>query len=120
MSEAVNLTDIADRNRQRRQMKSTTTPGPWHVVQLDDDHAMSLVGISTVADDGRNRRWPDFDSGELVAATLVQQPRYVDVADVRWEENAAFIAFARGDSVEDDVDALLAEVERLRRQVDAG
>jgi len=114
------ITDIADRNRRRRELKSVSTPGPWHVVQFDDDHAMGLVGISTKPDDGGDRRWPDFHGSELVAATLVQEPRYVDVADGRWEENAAFIAFARGDSVEDDVDALLAEVERLRRLVDAG
>jgi hypothetical protein len=30
--------------------------------------------------------------GDLIAATLVQEPRYVDCADGRWDENAAFIA----------------------------
>jgi hypothetical protein len=31
----------------------------------------------------------------MIAATLVQQPRYIDIADERWDANAAFIAAAR-------------------------
>lgn len=84
------------------------TPGPWYPRRLDDDHAMSLVAVSTVPDTGRGERWPDFAESEIVAATLVQEPRYVDVADEKWDENAAFIAMAR-----EAVPALLAEVRRL-------
>jgi hypothetical protein len=69
---------------------------------------MNLVAISTTQELD-NARWPDFDHGQLVAATLVQQPRYVDVSDQRWDENAAFIAHAR-----EDIPRLLAEIERLR------
>jgi hypothetical protein len=89
---------------------SAATPGPWFVRNLDDDHAMNLVAVSTVEDTGRSERWPGFDQGELVAATLVQQPRYVDCADGRWDENAAFIAMAR-----EAVPQLVEEVRRLRR-----
>jgi hypothetical protein len=86
------------------------TPGPWYVRFLDDDHAMNLVTVSTVPDAGRGERRPDFDHREVVAATLVQEPRYVDVGDERWDENAQFIATARR-----DVPRLVAEVRRLRR-----
>ncbi|MEU9276020.1 hypothetical protein AB0D87_31405 [Streptomyces sp. NPDC048342] len=91
-------------------MCAVATPGPWFVRNLDDSHAMNLRAVSTVADTGRGERWPDFDHGELIAATLVQEPRYVDCADERWDENAAFIAMAR-----DAVPRLVEEVRRLRK-----
>ncbi|TYC21377.1 hypothetical protein FXF52_26245 [Micromonospora sp. MP36] len=94
---------------QIEELAAAATPGPWHVRLLDDDDAMNLVAVSTVADTGRGERWPDFDHSEIVAATLVQQPRYVDVADERWDENALFIASARR-----DVPRLIAEIRRLR------
>ncbi|MER5866180.1 hypothetical protein [Kitasatospora sp. NPDC002040] len=89
------------------------TPGPWHVRELDDDDAMSLVAISTVPDTGHGERWPDFDHQQIVAATLIQQPRYVDVADQRWDENARFIADAR-----QDIPRLIAEIRRLNRRLE--
>ncbi|MFI6984214.1 hypothetical protein ACIBSV_37225 [Embleya sp. NPDC050154] len=91
------------------ELAAGATPGPWHVRQLDDDYAMSLVAVGTVPDTGLGERWPDFDHREIVAATLVQHPRYVDVADGRWDENALFIAHARR-----DVPRLVAEIRRLR------
>ncbi|MFJ4920030.1 hypothetical protein [Streptomyces sp. NPDC088725] len=89
---------------------SAATPGPWFVRNVDDDYAMNLVAVSTVEDTGRGERWPAFDHGEMIAATLVQHPRYVDCADGLWDENAAFIAMAR-----DAVPRLVEEVKRLRR-----
>ncbi|MEV6205670.1 hypothetical protein [Kitasatospora sp. NPDC051914] len=97
------------------ELAGAATPGPWHVRFLDDDHAMNLVAISTVPDTGRGERWPGFDHGQNVAATLVQQPRYVDIADERWDENAFFIANAR-----QDIPRLIAEVRRLRRMLEVG
>ncbi|MFD9004530.1 hypothetical protein ACFV0T_26815 [Streptomyces sp. NPDC059582] len=91
------------------ELAAAATPGPWYVRQLDDDFAMSLVAISTVPDTGHGERWPDFDHRQIVAATLVQQPRYADVADERWDENARFIAGAR-----EDIPRLVAEIRRLR------
>ncbi|MEH1096943.1 hypothetical protein [Micromonospora sp. CPCC 205739] len=91
------------------ELADAATPGPWHVRQLDDDFAMSLVAISTIPDTGLGERWPDFDHHEMVAATLVQHPRYVDIADERWDENAQFIASARS-----NVPRLIAEIRRLR------
>ncbi|MBQ1023795.1 hypothetical protein [Micromonospora sp. C95] len=91
------------------ELAHAATPGPWYVRQLDDDFAMCLVAISTTPDTGLGERWPDFDHHEIVAATLVQQPRYVDVADERWDENAQFIASAR-----QNIPRLIAEIRRLR------
>ncbi|MEU7526818.1 hypothetical protein AB0A74_13895 [Saccharothrix sp. NPDC042600] len=95
------------------ELDEATTPGPWYTRALDDDYAMCLTAVSTVPDTGRNERFPAFDHGEIIAATLVQHPRYVDVADERWDENALFIAMAR-----DAVPRLVAEVRRLRALLD--
>jgi len=100
------LAEIAD-------LTARATPGPWHVRHLDDDHAMSLVAVSTEPDTGLGERWPDFDHATMIAATLVQQPRYVDVADERWNVNATFIAAART-----AIPRLLAEITRLRNLLD--
>ncbi|MQY03493.1 hypothetical protein [Actinomadura macrotermitis] len=94
------------------ELAEAATPGPWFVRNLDDDHAMSLVAISTAPDTGHGERWPGFDHREIVAATLVQAPRYVDVADERWDTNALFIANAR-----QDIPRLIDEIKRLRRQL---
>ncbi|WTE70215.1 hypothetical protein OH775_27410 [Streptomyces sp. NBC_01615] len=112
MADAAGTADMADGGLDLDaidELCAAATPGPWFVRSLDDDHAMNLVAVSTVEDTGRGERWPAFDHGEIVAATLVQQPRYVDCADERWDENAAFIAMAR-----DAVPRLVAEVRRLR------
>lgn len=111
------LASIQARNDQRRLLKSNATPGPWYVRLLDDDQAMNLVAVSTYPDRERQERWPNFNQGEIVAATLVQTPPYVEVSDDRWEENARFIAFARNDDAEDDIVALLVVVQQLREQV---
>lgn len=94
------------------ELAKAATPGPWFIRHLDDEAAMNLVAISTVPDTGHGERWPEFDHREIVAATLVQRPRYVDVADERWDENAQFIANAR-----QDIPRLIAEIKRLRRLV---
>ncbi|MYX37025.1 MULTISPECIES: hypothetical protein [unclassified Streptomyces] len=97
------------------ELARAATPGPWFVRGLDDEHAMNLVAVSTTPDTGLGERWPNFDYREIVAATLVQHPRYVDAADERWDENAQFIATAR-----EVVPRLVAEIRRLRRQLEAG
>lgn len=94
---------------------NAATPGPWFVRQLDDVDAQCLVAISTIPDTGRNERFPDFDGSEIVAATLIQKPRYVDVEGARWDENAHFIANARG-----DIPWLIAEIRRLRALIPDG
>ena len=97
------------------ELAQAATPGPWFVRVLDDEHAMNLVAVSTTPDTGIGERWPHFDHREIVAATLVQQPRYVDAADERWDENAQFIATAR-----EAIPRLVAEIRSLRRQLETG
>src|SRR5581483_2475098 len=91
------------------ELASAATPGPWFVRGMDDDQAMSLVAVSTGPDTGKGEGWPAFEPGEVVAATLVQHPRYVDIGDAKWDENAAFIAMAR-----EAIPRLVSEVRRLR------
>jgi hypothetical protein len=100
-----------DELKEIEELCSAATPGPWFVRALDDDSAMNLVAVSTHPDTGRSERWPQYDHGEIIAATLVQHPRYVDTVDERWDENAAFIAMAR-----DSIPRLVAEIRRLRAQ----
>lgn len=92
---------------------AAATPGPWHVRHLDDDRSMNLTAISTQPATTTPDRWPDDEHASIVAATLVQQPRYVDHTDRRWVENATFIAAART-----DVPRLLAEITHLRALTD--
>lgn len=75
-------------------MAEASSARPWHFRHLDDSHAMSMLAVSTVPDSGRGEGWPKFDSGEIVAATLVQEPRYVSIADGKWRENATCIVAA--------------------------
>jgi hypothetical protein len=70
---------------------------------------MNLVAVDTSSDPGRVERWPKFDHSELVAATLIQHPHYVDVVDGRWDENAASITMART-----AVPELVTEIRRMR------
>jgi hypothetical protein len=44
---------------------------------------MNLVAVATAPDADRCEHWPDFDFNEMVAATLVQHPRFIDIADER-------------------------------------
>lgn len=85
------------------------TPGPWHVRVLDDRNAMSLIALSTHSDTGKAERWPHFNHEEMITATLIQEPRYIDGRDEKWEENAAFIAMART-----AIPQLISEIRALR------
>jgi hypothetical protein len=91
------LLALAQRNRRRRERKQAATPGPWTWEDVDEkwlsgpfrsDEMPAVIGA--IGDDG------------LTARVCVEP------------ENATFIAEARNDPVEDDVDLLLAEVRRLR------
>jgi hypothetical protein len=90
-------------------LAEAATPGPWDVRIFDDDVAMNIVAIATTPDDDADIRHPDFNQREIVAATLIQHPRYVDISNGRWDENAQFIAASR-----ELVPKLLAEVKRSR------
>jgi hypothetical protein len=94
-------------------LAKSATPRPWFVRDVDDTHASSLVAISTKEGTCNNEHWPNFDPSEIVAATLVQNPRYVSIADEKWDENARYIVAAVT-----VLPFLIEEVIRLRRRVE--
>lgn len=71
---------------QREQAARAATHQRWVTRYFDDGHAMSAVAVTVEGADGN----PEPD--QIVALTLYQAPRVVDVADQRWDENAAHIA----------------------------
>lgn len=85
------------------------TAGPWSVRLLRDVEQLETVAVSTVPDTGLHEAWPAFAAWTIVALTRLQEPRFADLVDGRWQENAAFIAHARS-----DVPRLVAEIRRLR------
>jgi len=90
------------------------TPRPWYVRRLDDDQAMNLIGISTEKDSGLHERFEVlFHGDELLAATLVQHPRYVCSADQKWDENADYIVAAVN-----VLPSLIEEIRELRRRLE--
>ncbi len=95
-------------------LATSATPRPWYVRRLDDDHASNLIAISTTKDTHKHERWPHFGAGEIVAATIVQNPRYVCIADEKWSENAEYIVAAAT-----VLPTLIQEVIRLRKQVES-
>jgi len=78
-------------------LNDRATPGPWFVRHLDDVHCMSAVAISIAPDRSADEAFNDgsWIGEEMVAATLIQQPRYVSPADSLWDENAELIARSR-------------------------
>lgn len=76
------------------ELSKQATPRSWHLRHLDDSHFMNLRAISTVPDTGKCEAWPEFKNSAIVAATLIQEPRYVNIADKKWDENAKYIIAA--------------------------
>jgi hypothetical protein len=96
------------------ELAEKATPRPWYVRHLDDDAAMSLIGISTQKDSGLGKRFGMmFDGKELLAATLIQHPRYVSSADEKWHENAEYIVAAAN-----ALPSLIEEIRELRKQLE--
>ena len=89
MTQPIDLAALSAANAERRRRKAAATKGPWR-------------------DDGEGGVRYGEEGKSYFAAEC-----YSD-----WPENAAFIAAARNDPVEDEVDALLDEVERLRLKLE--
>lgn len=84
----------ADDLDELEQLLSRATDGPWHLRELDDKAFMSAVTISTVSskdDDYEQYAGGGWPAHELVAATLIQEPRLVGHQQARWEEDAELI-----------------------------
>lgn len=99
-----------------RERCDRATAGPWHVVEMDDDYCMSAYAIATVpnadAPPNEDSHEKDGDHAKRICLTLWQAPRIVDIADLKWEENAAFIAHART-----DLPICLARIEQQEREI---
>lgn len=96
-------------------MLDKATPGPWYVVWTDDEDHMNAVYVGTVnrglAHDG-DLGADGSRHGEIIAMTLLQEPRMVSHSSRKWHENARLIAVARDLACE--VLELREEVARLR------
>ena len=71
-------------------LSANATPGPWHVGRFDDEQCMSAVSVEAYLPDATGRQL-----SEVIAATLIQRPRYVDPGDAKWDENALLIVEMR-------------------------
>ena len=80
----------ADESERDAAVIAATTPGPWTVHSVDDSYCMSSV---TIAQPGGTGELDDHENN--IAIVLLQQPRYADVGDRRWDQNAQFIVRAR-------------------------
>jgi hypothetical protein len=78
--------DVAELER----LAADATPGPWYVGRFDDEHFMSAISIEAYLSNETGQA-----RSEVIAATLIQQPRYVDPSDARWSENARLITEMR-------------------------
>ncbi|HSV14237.1 MAG TPA: hypothetical protein VLI90_08250 [Tepidisphaeraceae bacterium] len=73
-----------------RTVIAATRLGPWHVESVDDDLCMNALLVVSEPDEAALE-----ESGNNIAIVLLQSPRYADIKDGRWHQNAAFIARAR-------------------------
>lgn len=108
------LEAVRRRNEERRGRKERATEGEWveddgHVFgrkQADERYRRIIAGV-----EGREPRISDKENNRLHLESCVA---HCSQEWPKFQENADFIAAAKNDPVEDDVEALLAEVERLR------
>lgn len=92
------------------------TPGPWYAVHTDDTAYMNAHYVGTQDRGAFHDNVVGMDgsrAGETVAITLLQAPDLAAHDGEQWRENTDFIAHAR-----QDVPALIAEVRRLRTEMD--
>lgn len=79
-------------------LRDAATPGPWYFVATNDASAMNARYVGTVyRGRGHDNQYGMADgerAGEVVACTLLQDPRLIDIADGRWDENTRLIASA--------------------------
>lgn len=90
----MNANDLDDLER----LLSLATGGPWFTRALDDSAYMSAFTISTVP--SKDNDYEQYAGGgwpahELVAATLIQEPRLVDHQQARWDQDAELIVKLR-------------------------
>lgn len=91
-------------------LAEAATPGPWAVQHVDDAYAMNATYVGTGAGAGADLLAGRAAYGQVIAITLLQEPRLACHESARWDEDAAFIVAARA-----AVPALVALVRDLAR-----
>ena len=88
--------DISDISELER-LEGLATPGPWFVVELDDELCMGAVAISNeqLPDTRLSMRSATWPSEKIVAVCLLQAPPYALIHDDKFQENADLIAAMR-------------------------
>jgi hypothetical protein len=88
---------------------SRATRGPWQVRPVSDESSMTLLGISASSNGAKETDYRHYAAGEMIAAALVQNPKYAVHQSGKWAENAEFIAHSPV-----DISRLWFELYRLR------
>jgi len=110
------LAGIVDRNKKRKELKNATTPGEW----LYDSFAFVDTGeeLPKAKQMGilvRPRTWFEKLFDEYGRSVLDRwTEKRGGKGNLQPYHDARFIVEAHNDTVEDDVDVLVAEVKRLR------
>jgi hypothetical protein len=110
VSDPLDLTAFEQRNTERRRLKADATEGPWkpmcgvfRYVEASPGGGYRNAGVSDMFAHGPRHEAYDHNGNRIPREQL----------EPLAQADAAFIAAARNDPVESDVDALLAEVRRL-------
>jgi len=101
----LDLDAISQRNEERKRIKAAASPGPWRWVE--ETYGSGPWSYTSHLEDGNGSAlaFPSDDSCFSIEIVI-------------GDEDKTFIAHARNDDVEDDIDTLLAEVESLRVSLD--
>lgn len=84
------------------QLEVTSTPAPWHVLELDDIAAMEAIAIATKPQSNQNGIMRDgtWPTNDVIAVCLLQDPPYAITKDQKYEENAKLIVSVRNNLME--------------------
>ena len=93
----IDIAAITARNAERKRLMDEASPGPWVAWSVDCGASSSWAG----------------DKAQIAGLPRVS----VDRGEVFTKADAAFIATARSDTAPEDIEALVAEVQRLRESV---
>jgi hypothetical protein len=109
------LREIQERNERRKESKVKTTPGEWlydsfAFVDAGSDPSMPLPKNEQMCIIVRPRTWLDFVWNRYGNRILDEG---IDPKDLSPYYDANWIVESHNDSVERDIDALLAEIGRL-------
>ena len=96
---SLDLDVIKQVNEKRKVIRAKTTPGPWDAALQDGD---------------TSQKWYDICSPEFGSIAHISETTRPDDNVRRLKADALFISHARTDPAPKHIDALVAEVERLR------